>query len=313
MNRISVLMSVYNENEKEIMQAVNSILNQTYKEFELIIVCDNPSNQMMIEILHKIIELDSRIKIVMNEKNIGLALSMNHGFEFATGDIIVRMDADDISFPNRFEEQLKCLESGGYDLVWTSYIYIDENDREKDNYVQLYCDLDINRVLPLKNIVHHPTVMMRRSAFVRAGLYRNFPCAQDYDLWLRMLNCGCKMHMISEKLLYYRIRSMSTTNRKKYQQLCTLNYIRKLYTERCKTGKDTYSYSNYLKIMKNNGVGNSKIEDSFFKANDIIMQSKNSLKKHKYMEAISGYIKALIISKAYRKQLLLLFKRKLRR
>ncbi|WP_147327688.1 glycosyltransferase [Dorea formicigenerans] len=313
MDKISVLMSVYNENEHELMLAVNSILNQTYEEFEFIIVCDNPLNQRMVEIVYRIAEMDSRIKIVMNNRNVGLALSMNHGFEFATGNIIARMDADDISFPDRFEKQVECLNNSSYDLVWTSYIYIDENGKEQDDQVQIYSDSDVNKILPLRNIVHHPTVMMKRDAFVKAGLYRDFPCAQDYDLWLRMLCCGCKIHMMPENMLYYRVRNMSTTNRKKYQQLCTLNYIRKLYTERCKNGIDTYSYDSYLKDMERKGVGNRKIEDQFFKANYIISQSKKNLKKHNYAMAINGYIKAFIISKAYRKQLLLLIKRKLGR
>lgn len=313
MPRISVLMSVYNEDEQDFTLAVNSVLNQTYRDFELIIVCDNPSNSAMIAMLQRIEKQDSRIKIVMNEKNMGLALSMNHGFEYAEGDIIARIDADDISFPDRFEKQIDCLTRNNYDLVWSSYVFIDEKGIEQDIAVQYYNDEEVPKTLPLKNIVHHPTVMMRREAFENAGLYRNYPCAQDYDLWLRMLYCGSRLHMMPDKLLLYRVRSTSTTSRKKYQQLCTLNYIRKLYKERQKNGSDSYSYDNYCQAMKSEGVGDSKTEKSFLYANALIGSAKKQKKNGQYFSAIAGYLKAMFVSKAYRHQLSLMIERKLGR
>ena len=93
---------------------------------------------------------------------------------------------------------------------------------------------------------------MSRSAFEKSGKYRNFPCAQDYDLWLRMSERGFKFYILNEKLLKYRIHSKSVTNTRCFKQAMTVEYIKSLYKERKKKGKDSYSldnYNNYLKKM----------------------------------------------------------------
>lgn len=310
MDKLTVLMSVFNESEMELRCAVNSVLNQTYSHFEFIIICDNPESKELENLLCGIEKSDERIKIVWNKENIGLALSLNHGHEYATGEFIVRMDADDVCEKERFEKELRFIRNNKCDLVWCSYTYIDEDNQELCIPVSFVEKDEVCRKLPLKNIIHHPTVMMTKDIFERAGMYRNFPCSQDYDLWLRMLSVGADMRMLNEKLLKYRIRPNSTTNQRKFQQVCTLNYIRALYRERCKTGKDDYSYQNYLDYLHQCGVGDPKTERDFFSANRLIEEGKQRIKRGKLVSGSLKCISAFITSGYYRKQATLILKRK---
>ena len=312
MARLSVIMSTYNEKENELLLAVHSVLNQTYTDFEFIIVCDNPENSDLCSLLESIEQTDSRIKIVWNEKNMGLAMSLNHGYQYAEGKYIARMDADDICEINRFEAQMKIMESLKRDLVWSSYSYIDEQGEALNETVPFYEKKEILKNLPYKNIIHHPTVIMRREAFEKAGLYRDFPCSQDYDLWLRMLYLGADMQMMEEKLLKYRVRSNSVTSKKKYQQICTLNYIRGLYRERKRTGSDSYSYENYQKYLKEWGVGQPREEEAFSRANQLICEGKLALKRRKVFSGFHKFLQAYLGSRNYRKNSMLILKRKIR-
>jgi glycosyltransferase involved in cell wall biosynthesis len=104
--KISVLMSVYNEPESIILESVNSILTQTFSDFELLIVNDNPQNHEVEAILERIAKMDSRIRIIKNERNVGLAISLNRAADVAKANYFLRMDSDDVSMPNRFEKRI---------------------------------------------------------------------------------------------------------------------------------------------------------------------------------------------------------------
>ena len=119
--KISVLMTVYKESEEELKESFESIINQTYKNFEVIVVNDGSSDKTdEIEQYN-----DERVKIIVNEKNIGLPLSLNKALDVATGDYYARMDSDDISTLDRFEKQLKYIENEDCDLVgsYMQYFY----------------------------------------------------------------------------------------------------------------------------------------------------------------------------------------------
>ena len=109
-NEISVIMSCYNETEKELSESINSILSQTFKNIEFIIVDDNPTNTTLKNLLIKYGN-DKRVKLVFNDTNLGLAQSLNKAIDISTGEYIARMDADDIALPTRFEAQLEFLEN----------------------------------------------------------------------------------------------------------------------------------------------------------------------------------------------------------
>lgn len=121
---ISIIMSAYNEKEEEIRAALDSMLNQTFKKFELILVVDNPSNKMIIKVAHEYKEKDNRLVIILNEKNLGLASSLNKAISIAKFPVIARMDADDYSYTNRLEVELSAIKRGA-DMVCSKFRVVD--------------------------------------------------------------------------------------------------------------------------------------------------------------------------------------------
>jgi len=254
----SILMSIYNESEGYIRESITSILNQTFSDFELIIIIDNPLRSDVAQIISEY--NDDRIKIDFNEKNIGLALSMNRAFNLASTDIIVRMDADDVAVLSRLEEQVPLIMSGKYDFVFSDYSFIDSNSNAiaRSSGILIDKDEDLNKKIQLACMIHHPTVAFTRDIFQKAGGYRNFPCAQDLDLWLRMAEKGCRFGYLDHKLLRYRVNEKSTSSQKWHKQHLITQYIYELSLERLKKGTDSYSEKDFETYLKRWGDGDEK-------------------------------------------------------
>jgi len=215
---ISVIMSVYNEPVNWLCQSIDSIVQQSFSDFEFIIVCDNPSYKEGIDLLQIYAEQDKRIVILLNEENIGLTKSLNRAISVARGGYIARMDADDISLPQRFEKQYDYLCNHPEVTVLSSYAItfgegIEENLR-KDPVEHNH----IARALPNECVMIHPAVMIRRGDF-EIKYDENQKKSQDYELWLRLLSQGAKFHTLPEVLLKYRISAnqISTKNRGQQQ------------------------------------------------------------------------------------------------
>lgn len=268
-NKISILMSFYNESSDEIKKSIDSIIKQTYKNWELILICDNPKAIKKYEQLSMIYEKEKKIKIFMNEKNIGLALSMNRAAELASGNILARMDADDICMETRLEEEIGYLTSNNFDLVATEYLYIDEEDNIIDKDYKKYTNENIKKLLPYTNTIHHPTIMIKKQIFFEVGGYRDFPCSQDYDLWLRLYEKNISIGILQKPLIKYRIRSNSITQKNKLRQMLTLWYINECFYERKRMGVDKFSLENYEKYLKKQGFFDEKYVTSFNKAKRI--------------------------------------------
>lgn len=110
-------MSGYKEDIRYLKESINSILNQTYTDFELIFLLDNPSNKDITDLLNDYCKKDKRIRFFINEENLALAKTLNKALTFVKGEYIARMDADDVSMPNRLEAQLNYLLKNGYDMT----------------------------------------------------------------------------------------------------------------------------------------------------------------------------------------------------
>ena len=260
---ISILMSFYNEKEEEIIKSISSIISQTFKKWELILVCDNPTRKDFVLYLKKKYFLEKRIKIIENEKNIGLALSMNKALSFSKGEYIARMDSDDICMKKRLEEQLKYMKKNKVDLCCSDFNFIDENDCILTLKARSYENSELRRLLPYENTIHHPTVMIKKNILVECGGYRNFPCAQDYDLWLRLWEKNITMGIIKKPLIQYRIRNNSISQAKKLQQLYTIWYIQKCFNLRLKGKKDIFTLQNYSEYLNRGKVFDIKFREKF--------------------------------------------------
>lgn len=234
---ISVVMSLYNESENEVCDAINSILLQTYKNFEFIIIIDNPNNHKLIKVVEKYQRLDTRIKFYINEINLGLAKSLNEGIKKAKGKYIARMDGDDISFLDRLEKQYKYLENNkDIFLIGSMAEKINEKNKKIGSLRHPINYEKIKKTIKYKTCFIHPSIFFRKKFFDEIEGYRNFPCAQDYDFTIRIVDLGYKVENLNEKLIKYRISESSITGKKKTFSN-TFNRIYSKIINRKKKGK----------------------------------------------------------------------------
>lgn len=295
---VSVVMSTYNESEKELRMAIESILLQTYNNIEFIIIVDNPNNDEIKNVLLEYSERDSRIKIIFNESNLGLAMSLNKGIHLAKGKYIARMDADDISFPNRIIKEVEYLQHNDFDMVVTNRIDIDESGNTLPSKSHLPSNKIINRLLPVGNFITHPSIMIKTEVICQLQGYRNFSSSQDYDLWLRLIDKGYKIGILDEPLLYYRIRMSSISQRDKYKQYLLNRYQKELHNERNLDGNDSFSIENLEKYLDKYHYYTEKYKGRFNKANIIFEQSMLLIKKKQYINGIILLVRAITMHKA---------------
>jgi glycosyltransferase involved in cell wall biosynthesis len=210
MDTISVIMPVYN-GEQFIGKAIESVLNQTCKDFELIIINDG-SIDSTGKIIANYRKTDRRINIISRE-NRGLVYSLNEGISLAKGKYIARMDADDISLPTRLEKQLQYMGENNVDILGTCVevigdISCDEKARHEE-WLNIPLGEDVAKtILTHWYCLAHPSIMIKRDIFTKLEGYRNY-CAEDLDLWLRALKNGFTIAKLGGKLLRYRIHPAS--------------------------------------------------------------------------------------------------------
>jgi L-malate glycosyltransferase len=212
--KVSVLMSVYN-GEKYLAEAIHSILQQTFTDFEFLIVNDGSSDNSV-----SIIESfkDSRIRLIHNEKNLGLIDSLNKGVLLAKGEYIARMDADDISIPSRLEKQVNFLDTNLEVSAVAAHVRFMNEDGEETGYWDTEINTntwpEIYETLAKDDCIAHPTVLIRKSVLAKYLYRRSQKNIEDWDLWLRIAADGLRIGKINEVLLKYRIHFDSVT---KYQ------------------------------------------------------------------------------------------------
>ena len=215
--QISVVMSVYN-GEKHLQSAVQSVLAQSFLNYEFIIV-DDASSDATPEILKAC--SDPRITIIRNNKNLGLTASLNVGIRAASGKYIARMDADDLSVPYRFAQQFDYLEKNpAIAVVGSSYYTLNDEGAVAGITNVIAKPADIKRELPRQNWFGHGSVMMRKSCLEEIGGYdERFVYAQDYDLFLR-LSERYDLANITTALYYWRESAHGISISKKEEQKC---------------------------------------------------------------------------------------------
>lgn len=200
-------MPVYNS-EKYLDDAIKSILNQTFSDFELIIIDDNSTDDSW-NIIQKYAKKDKRIKSFRNEENMGCTKSLNQGLKQAKGKYIARMDSDDVSMPKRFEEQIKALKD--YDVIGSNIIFFD--DKGKKLGKRKYSN-DIDKIIREESPLAHPSTMFKRSLLKNKYYDERFETAQDYALWIRFYLQGANFFIIQKELLLYRLHPTASKNRK---------------------------------------------------------------------------------------------------
>jgi glycosyltransferase involved in cell wall biosynthesis len=208
---ISILLPVYNA-EQYLKEAIESLLGQTFRDFELLIINDGSTDNS-----ESVIQsfTDPRIVYLKNKTNKGIVYTLNRGVKLANGKYIARMDADDISLPNRILKQFEWLERFHQtDVVGCHVSFIDEDGKatgEWQDDLESPTYRDIVRKMVWESCIAHSSVMMRSST-IKEYLYKeNQRNTEDYDLWLRLLADGIKIQKVPEKLLLYRVHEASIT------------------------------------------------------------------------------------------------------
>ncbi|MCL5105498.1 MAG: glycosyltransferase [Armatimonadetes bacterium] len=205
---ISVLIPAYNA-ESTIEAAIASILRQTCRDFEVVVV-DDGSIDSTPDLLDSFSAADSRVRVIHSPKR-GIISALNTGLEVSSGELIARMDADDISHPSRLEMQARLMEAQLHLSVCSCLVRQFPRDgllggllHYEDWLNSLTSHQDISRDIFIESPVAHPSVMLRRRELVEIGGYQERGWAEDYDLWLRYREAGKHFAKVEKTLVFWR-------------------------------------------------------------------------------------------------------------
>lgn len=245
---VTALMPVYN-GEKYLREAIDSILAQTFTDFEFLIINDGSKDQS-----EKIIRSykDKRIRLINNTKNLGFSATVNRGLDLAKGKYIARMDCDDLSAPTRLEKQVAFMEKHpDYGVCGTLFALIDENRQINEmGGVKMLGDEDLKTAMLFGNVFAHGETMIRKSVLDKYHFRYNpeFTPCEDYDLWARMSEVT-KFKTLQEVLYFYMVHphGMSGVQSERLQQQVTRISTRL----REKYGLPKITAQRFINIFKN--------------------------------------------------------------
>jgi glycosyltransferase involved in cell wall biosynthesis len=319
--KISVVMSVYN-GETYLHETIDSILNQTFRDFELILINDGSSDNTLL-IFEEFKKKDERIRIINNVKNIGFIKSLNKGLKASKGKYIARMDPDDICMPERFEKQYDFLEKNkDIFLVGTFAINIDEHGNKLSLFKPPMSHELIAKTLPRRNCMYHNTIMFRNTGEI---WYREkMMYTEDNDFYLNCLTSNKRLANIPVYLVKYRRMADSVSFSKKGKQILFSEKAREFYRQRVKWGKDEYDSFDPQSILNLdlNNVNNPlvlKAEiNAYFAVNNRLKVrdlSKKYLKKYGFLtnpKTILYYLSSFMNTKLlnFMKKIILILKNK---
>jgi len=209
---ITVIMSVFREPKLWLQQAIESILSQTYTNFEFIIVLDDPQNEEAKSVLEAYAKKDQRILLLINEKNQGLIFSLNRALQRAKGHYIARMDADDISHTDRLEKQKQYIEDKNLDLIGSNINLFREDGNVFATTDKLIYHESIKKLLCLGTTnIAHPTFFVKKTVYDKLGGYGDAEHVEDKEFLARAICEGFRVGNIPETLLDYRYNDQSIT------------------------------------------------------------------------------------------------------
>lgn len=275
---VSVLMCVYNEPLDYICKSVTSIIRQTYRNIEYIIVIDHPNRQDIVSYLEKI--GDDRIHYYINEKNLGLIASLNKGLQLCHGKYIARMDADDIAFRTRLEEQYTYMRKHDVDILGGSTININEAEEKCGEITPPICDRYIEKYIGLGGGLPHPTWFVKQRIYREMQGYRNIKSIEDYDFLIRGVLRGYRFGCLEKACLYYRKNTNGISQNNKGKQKVVSRILQRQYREKkvltieeiqnaiTESDREIQKTTQYYKLtrkmwlaMKNRSVKDIEIQD----------------------------------------------------
>lgn len=270
---VSVVMAIYNE-ERFICQAIESIINQTYKNLELIII-DDCSKDGTFKAIEKYLLNEKRIRYLCNDSNIGLARSLNRGIDISLGKYVARMDGDDISLVQRLKRQVEYLTShDNCAVVGTGTIIIDEDGSKLFNMVPPEDHRVLKKILKTRNPFTHGSLMFNKKILVEHGTYDSkLRGCEDYELLLR-LSEKHEIANINEMLFCWRktIRGESNLKRKELRERTTL--ARRVFTAKKQSD---------IKLLTELYV----LFDEHYKKSAVMSKPSNEILKYRYAKSLA--------------------------
>jgi len=197
---VSIILPAFN-NEVYLVKAVESVLAQTYQDFEVIII-DDKSTDDTLACARNLAERDKRIRVIANPENLGVVQSRNKGFSAATGDLIAFLDSDDLWLPEKLEKQIDLMELKSLDLCYTAYSIIDADGKIHGKTYHVPETTSFKKMLK-ENVIGNSSVMLRKSLTDNVKIREGY-AHEDYVMWLELLRNGAKAGGINEPLMLYR-------------------------------------------------------------------------------------------------------------
>ena len=219
---ISIIMAAYNA-EKTIEQAIDSVLSQTYTNFELLVVNDCSADRTA-ELVKSIAAKDSRVRLISNVKNSGVSYTRKHGLEEAKGDWIAILDSDDAWEPEKLEKQIELQRRTNADLLFTGSAFMDSEGHPIDWYLHAPKEVTYRQLLK-QNVLSNSSALVRKELYAKHyaigdGMH------EDFAIWLSILKKGTKAYGVDEPLLIYRIAKSSKSGNKVKAARMNLNTYR---------------------------------------------------------------------------------------
>lgn len=246
--RVSVVMAIYKEPVEWMRLSIDSILNQTFSDFEFIIINDNPQRQENRNILNEYALKDIRIIVVQNESNIGLTKSLNKGLDIARGEYIARMDADDIACPERLEKQLEFMNNNPTVGAVGCNAYVINDKSLIISKISRPINMDDLRYLSIfESPIYHPASFYRRLILGNAVCYdEKIKYSQDYALWISLLKMS-DVANLQDRLIKYRITD---------SQISSAHHVE----------QQQFAFENQLRALTNIGIVLGEKDSSLFKS-----------------------------------------------
>lgn len=231
----SVLMAVYaKDNAKYLKTSIESILKQTILPEQFVVVIDGSVPNEIIAVINDYQINKDLFTIVQLEENGGLGHALNVGLQYCRNELVARMDADDISLPERCEKELKCFEKD--ETLDVCGCNIDEFEDDPNNILSsriVPSDYnEIKRFMRRRQAFNHPTVIYKKNAVLKVGGYRELKRKEDFDLFSRMLAAGMGARNLTESLYLYRINQDNYNRRKSWRNLKSAIYVYCMHMKR---------------------------------------------------------------------------------
>lgn len=207
---VSIVMPAYNC-EKYVVEAINSILAQTYRNWELLVL-DDGSKDNTLRIIEEFSQKDSRIKALPNGKNMGVSATRNRGIELASGEWIAFLDSDDMWKPEKLEKQFEIVEKEAAEFLFTGSSYINEEGEPYKGIFEVPEKITYKK-LRNQNVISCSSVLVRKKYFEHIKMEKD-EMHEDYAVWLRILKLGVIAFGVNEPLLIYRISRNSKSGNK---------------------------------------------------------------------------------------------------